>query len=54
MSSLNGTFLNSHQVARPDTRSRQWSEPVELATGDIITLGTTSRVNVTMLQYFNF
>ncbi|KAI3986037.1 hypothetical protein MKX01_039119 [Papaver californicum] len=51
MGSLNGTFLNSHQVSDPDTRSRQWSEPVELATGDIITLGTTSRVNVKISSY---
>ncbi|KAI3980010.1 hypothetical protein MKX01_042664 [Papaver californicum] len=51
MGSLNGTFLNSHQVSHPDTRSRQWSEPVELATGDIITLGTTSRVNVKISSY---
>ncbi|OVA06677.1 Forkhead-associated (FHA) domain [Macleaya cordata] len=46
MGSLNGTFLNSHHVHHPDSRSRQWSEPVELATGDIITLGTTSKVTV--------
>lgn len=51
MGSLNGTFLNSHQVSHPDTRSRQWSDPVELATGDIITLGTTSKVNVKISSY---
>ncbi|MCL7046503.1 hypothetical protein MKW94_028018 [Papaver nudicaule] len=51
MGSLNGTFLNSHQVSHPDTRSRLWSDPVELATGDIITLGTTSRVNVKISSY---
>ncbi|XP_072968888.1 protein phosphatase 2C 70 [Typha angustifolia] len=44
--SLNGTFLNSKAVHHPDVGSRRWSEPAELADGDIITLGTSSKVSV--------
>ncbi|KAL6839031.1 hypothetical protein ACP4OV_031085 [Aristida adscensionis] len=46
MGSLNGTFLNSQAVHHPDVRSRHWSEPAVLAHGDIITLGTTSKLSV--------
>ncbi|KAI4962592.1 hypothetical protein ZWY2020_028782 [Hordeum vulgare] len=46
MGSLNGTFLNSQAVAHPDVGSRRWSEPAELADGDIITLGSSSKVSV--------
>ena len=46
MGSLNGTLLNSHVVNQPDSERRQWSEPIELSSGDIITLGTTSKVFV--------
>lgn len=46
MGSLNGTLLNSLPVQNPDSGSRQWSEPIELSSGDIITLGTTSRIKV--------
>ncbi|KAK9289055.1 hypothetical protein L1049_017526 [Liquidambar formosana] len=46
MGSLNGTFLNSRAVNHPDSGSRHWGEPIELASGDIITLGTTSKVYV--------
>lgn len=46
MGSLNGTFLNSQLVQHPDVGSRNWSDPVELADGDVITLGTSSKVFV--------
>ncbi|XP_010255951.1 PREDICTED: protein phosphatase 2C 70 [Nelumbo nucifera] len=51
MGSLNGTLLNSQAINHPDTGSRHWSEPVELASGDIITLGTTSKVFVQITQF---
>ncbi|KAG8098709.1 hypothetical protein GUJ93_ZPchr0013g34737 [Zizania palustris] len=43
MGSLNGTFLNSQAVNHPDVGSRHWGEPAELADGDIITLGSSSK-----------
>ncbi|KAA8548604.1 hypothetical protein F0562_000288 [Nyssa sinensis] len=46
MGSLNGTLLNSQAVEHPDSGSRHWSDPTELASGDIITLGTTSKIFV--------
>ncbi|CAN1193151.1 Protein phosphatase 2C 70 [Linum perenne] len=46
MGSLNGTLLNSRPINHPDPASRQWGKPVELSSGDIITLGTTSKVKV--------
>ncbi|KAK6929999.1 PPM-type phosphatase-like domain [Dillenia turbinata] len=46
MGSLNGTFLNSKAAHHPDFGSRHWGDPVELADGDIITLGTTSKIYV--------
>lgn len=46
MGSLNGTLLNSQPVNHPDSGSRHWGKPVELASGDIITLGTTSNVYI--------
>ncbi|ONM20658.1 Protein phosphatase 2C 70 [Zea mays] len=46
MGSLNGTFLNSQAVHHPDAESRHWGEPAELAHGDIITLGTSSKLSV--------
>ncbi|KAJ7954921.1 Protein phosphatase 2C 70 [Quillaja saponaria] len=46
MGSLNGTLLNSRPINHPDTGSRHWGDPVELANGDTITLGTTSNVFV--------
>eukprot|EP00268_Persea_americana_P038762 TRINITY_DN3838_c0_g2_i2.p1 TRINITY_DN3838_c0_g2~~TRINITY_DN3838_c0_g2_i2.p1 ORF type:complete len:692 (-),score=135.18 TRINITY_DN3838_c0_g2_i2:52-2127(-) len=51
MGSLNGTLLNSHVVNQPDSERRQWSEPIELSSGDIITLGTTSKVFVKIAQH---
>ncbi|KAJ8423165.1 hypothetical protein Cgig2_006248 [Carnegiea gigantea] len=46
MGSLNGTLLNSKPVHHPDSGSRNWGEPKELVSGDVITLGTSSHVNV--------
>lgn len=46
MGSLNGTLLNSQPINHPDTGSRHWGDPIELASGDIITLGTTSKLYV--------
>ncbi|KAM1301381.1 hypothetical protein ACFX2H_012425 [Malus domestica] len=46
MGSLNGTLLNSQPINNPDSGSRHWGNPVELASGDVITLGTTSKVFV--------
>ncbi|KOM26595.1 hypothetical protein LR48_Vigan303s001700 [Vigna angularis] len=46
MGSLNGTLLNSKPINHPDTESRNWGNPMSLANGDIITLGTTSKVMV--------
>ncbi|CAM8975056.1 unnamed protein product [Rhodiola kirilowii] len=46
MGSLNGTLLNQQAVHHPDSGSRQWGNPVELASGDIITLGTSSSISV--------
>ncbi|ONM52410.1 kinase associated protein phosphatase1 [Zea mays] len=49
MGSLNGTFLNSQAVHHPSAGSRHWGEPAELAHGDIITLGTSSKLSVQIL-----
>lgn len=49
LGSLNGTLLNSQPINNPDSGSRHWGEPVELASGDVITLGTTSKVYVSWL-----
>ncbi|OMP09078.1 hypothetical protein COLO4_05833 [Corchorus olitorius] len=46
MGSLNGTLLNSRPINHPDSGSRQWGDPMELASGDTITLGTTSKIYV--------
>ncbi|XP_008222963.1 PREDICTED: protein phosphatase 2C 70 [Prunus mume] len=46
MGSLNGTLLNSQPISNPDSGSRHWGKPMELASGDVITLGTTSKVFV--------
>ncbi|XP_068661920.1 protein phosphatase 2C 70-like [Aristolochia californica] len=46
MGSLNGTHLNSREVQHPDSGCRHWSEPIEIASGDIITLGTASKILV--------
>lgn len=46
MGSLNGTLLNSLWINHPDSGNRHRGDPFELANGDIITLGTTSKVAV--------
>ncbi|KAH9605602.1 hypothetical protein KSS87_018737 [Heliosperma pusillum] len=46
MGSLNGTLVNSKAISHPDSGSRTWGEPKELVDGDVVTLGTTSKVNV--------
>ncbi|OIW12828.1 hypothetical protein TanjilG_24761 [Lupinus angustifolius] len=46
MGSLNGTLLNSQPINDTNTGSRHWGVPRDLANGDIITLGTTSRIVV--------
>ncbi|KAB2064989.1 hypothetical protein ES319_A09G059300v1 [Gossypium barbadense] len=50
MGSLNGTLLNSQPINHPDSGSRQWGHPMELASGDTITLGTTSNIQVHILS----
>lgn len=44
--SLNGTLLNSQAVHNPDLGRPCCSAPVELADGDIITLGSSSIIFV--------
>ncbi|AES93634.1 kinase-associated protein phosphatase [Medicago truncatula] len=46
MGSLNGTLLNSKSINRLDTERRHWGDPMNLANGDVITLGTTSKIIV--------
>ncbi|MED6183761.1 hypothetical protein PIB30_040745 [Stylosanthes scabra] len=46
MGSLNGTLLNSTPINHPDTGSRVWGDPINLADGDIITLGSMSKISV--------
>ncbi|CAN6482024.1 unnamed protein product [Victoria cruziana] len=50
MGSLNGTLLNSLAVNLPESESRHRSEPVGLANGDVITLGTTSKILVHIFE----
>lgn len=46
LGSLNGTLLNSRAVHRVQTGTRHWGDPVELNSGDVITLGTASKISV--------
>ncbi|XAR57222.1 Phosphoprotein phosphatase [Bertholletia excelsa] len=46
MGSLNGTLLNSQAIHHPDSESRHWGFPTELANDDIITLGTSTKLSV--------
>ncbi|GMP56498.1 hypothetical protein CsSME_00020959 [Camellia sinensis var. sinensis] len=46
MGSLNGTFLNSRAIHHQDSEKRHWGQPIELANGDTITLGTSTKVSV--------
>lgn len=53
MGSLNGTLLNSQPINNPDSGSRHWGNPMELASGDVITLGTTSKVFVSQCRFIS-
>lgn len=53
MGSLNGTLLNSQPINNPDSGSRHWGKPMELASGDVITLGTTSKVFVSQYAFIS-
>ncbi|KAL7177937.1 hypothetical protein ACSBR2_031157 [Camellia fascicularis] len=46
MGSLNGTLLNSQAIHHLDSTSRRWGHPTDLANGDIITLGTSTKIFV--------
>lgn len=46
MGSLNGTLLNQMAIHHPNTGSRHWGDPVDLDNGDVITLGTSSKISV--------
>ncbi|PIN16530.1 Serine/threonine protein phosphatase [Handroanthus impetiginosus] len=46
MGSLNGTLLNSKAVHHNQPGSRHSGTPVNLSSGDIITLGTSSKISV--------
>ncbi|XP_051129529.1 protein phosphatase 2C 70 isoform X4 [Andrographis paniculata] len=46
MGSLNGTILNGQSICISQSESRHWSNPVELSSGDVITLGTSSKILV--------
>ncbi|KAJ8766291.1 hypothetical protein K2173_022350 [Erythroxylum novogranatense] len=48
MGSLNGTLLNERPINHPDSGSRHWGDPVEISNGDIVTLGTTSNIYVSV------
>lgn len=54
MGSLNGTLLNSKSINHPDTGSRHWGDPMNLANGDVITLGTTSKIIVSVVFCLGF
>lgn len=54
MGSLNGTLVNSRSVSHRDSGSRKWGGPVELASEDIITLGTTTKVYVSGFELLKF
>ncbi|ONK78018.1 uncharacterized protein A4U43_C02F13340 [Asparagus officinalis] len=51
MGSLNGTFLNSRAIHHQDSNFRHWSDPIEIRNGDIITLGTSSKILVHISQH---
>ncbi|PWA66665.1 kinase associated protein phosphatase [Artemisia annua] len=53
MGSLNGTLLNSKPVHHPQIGSRHRGDPVELTSGDTITLGTTSKISVQITSQLN-
>lgn len=54
MGSLNGTTLNSRAINLSQSGIRHWSNPVELSNGDVITLGTNSKLLVKSLTLHIF
>ncbi|XP_028551509.1 protein phosphatase 2C 70 isoform X2 [Dendrobium catenatum] len=50
LGSLNGTFLNSKAIHHLDVGSRSRSEPFELSSGDLISLGSFSKISVQIVQ----
>lgn len=50
MGSLNGTRLNSQPVSVSDSSLRRKSSPVQLSNGDVITLGSTSKIVVQIVD----
>ncbi|GAA0152746.1 protein phosphatase [Lithospermum erythrorhizon] len=54
LGSLNGTLLNSKAIQHHQIGSRLWGDPVELSSGDIITLGTTSKIFVQITSQNEF
>ncbi|KAL4205141.1 hypothetical protein AMTRI_Chr01g113120 [Amborella trichopoda] len=51
MGSLNGTVLNTQAIHLQESNIRHWSHPFELSDGDIITLGSTSKVQVQIVKH---
>lgn len=51
MGSLNGTLLNSQAIHQQDSESRHWGHPTELANGDIVTLGTSTKILVSQSAF---
>ncbi|XP_074344153.1 protein phosphatase 2C 70-like isoform X2 [Apium graveolens] len=50
MGSLNGTLLNSRSISHANSGSRHWGDPNELASGDTITLGSSSKIVVQIIS----
>ncbi|KAK8952293.1 Protein phosphatase 2C 70 [Platanthera zijinensis] len=50
LGSLNGTSLNSRSINNLVAGSRSSSDPVELSSGDVITLGSCSKISVQIVQ----
>lgn len=46
--SLNGTLLNFQEINHPYSGKRNGGDPFDIASGDIITLGTNSKILVSM------
>ena len=42
--------MNSQSVNHPDSEKRHWGDPIELASGDIVTPGTTSKIRVQIVS----
>lgn len=48
MGSLNGTLINFQAINHPDSGRRNGGDPFDIASGDVITLGTNSKILVSM------